>query len=153
MPSIKEILVKEREKKAGTVVLIEEGLFFKAYEESACRLAQQYGLKVSCRMVKTVGEMVASVGFPKTSVTKYLPKYVQTDEFVEAEGITECAMSFLEWKQAVEQQALFSTRTVISQMQDWLAEAVRSYPVERKTPVECMLFLMELKTKLTNGKS
>ena len=49
--------------------MVEEGLFFKAYEESACRLAQQYGFKVSCREVKTVGEMVASVGFPKHLLT------------------------------------------------------------------------------------
>ncbi len=46
MPSIKEILAKEHEKKSGTVVLVEEGLFFKAYEESACRYLFAYKMTV-----------------------------------------------------------------------------------------------------------
>lgn len=147
MPTMQEILKTEREKRPGTVVLFDEGLFLKAYEESACRLAQQYGLKVKCRAVKAAGETVASVGFPKSSLAKYAPNAVGQGGHMEADGIEAGAVPFAEWK------AEAAAADATSASADWLAEAVARYPVESKSPVECMLFLLELKKRLNYGKS
>lgn len=105
MASIAEILI--REKQAGDkqqVILFHEGKFWKAYEMSAFLLVKRYGFKPLKRFVKAVGQDIVSVGFPDTTLQKYLSNAV-----VEADGKSLTAdvhdardeNAFADWKQGI----------------------------------------------------
>lgn len=72
MPTIKDILQEERNRKSTELVLFLEGKFWKAYERSAFALVQMYNFKPTKRFIKLVGEEVISVGFPQEQLMKYL---------------------------------------------------------------------------------
>lgn len=72
MPTIKEILQKERDRGSANIVLFLEGKFWEAYERLAYALVQMYNFKPTKRFVKLVGEEVISVGFPQEQLNKYL---------------------------------------------------------------------------------
>lgn len=58
----------------GQVLLLKEGTFWKAYEQSAYTLHQMFGFKPSLRYVKKVTQTVVSVGFPLQSLAKFFPQ-------------------------------------------------------------------------------
>lgn len=72
MPTIKEILLEERNRESGWIVMFLEGKFWKAYERSAYALVRMYNFKPTKRYVKLVDETVVSVGFPVDQLSKYL---------------------------------------------------------------------------------
>lgn len=76
MPTIKDILLEERNRVGTELVLFLEGKFWKAYEKSAYTLVQKYNFKPTKRFIKLVGEEVISVGFPQEQLKKYLDNAV-----------------------------------------------------------------------------
>ena len=151
MPTVKEILQRESAKQPEEVVCFEEGLFLRAYEESAWRLAMRYGLKPSKRIVKTAGCEVVSVGFPTSSRVKYLGEVPVVD------GCAVCRLplengevGFDEWKNALPT----GNPSESSKMEnaeaphlDVIAE-LKAFPIESKSPVDCMMFLIDLKRRI-----
>lgn len=56
----------------GNVYLFPEGMFYKAYEQSAyllCKHVQAF--KISSRIIKDIPEPIISIGFPMTSLEKF----------------------------------------------------------------------------------
>lgn len=72
MPSIIEIIGKET-KNTDCIHLYKEGLFWKAYQQSAYRINHlpfvEY--KVIKKYVKAVGQEVISIGFPSLNLSKH----------------------------------------------------------------------------------
>lgn len=78
--TVQESLQLERNKKSNEIVLIKEGSWWRAYEESAyiCRnfsteLKEDERLKPTHRHFKDINEDLIFVGFPVKSISKYLP--------------------------------------------------------------------------------
>lgn len=84
------------------VIGFEEGNFVRFYEHSAWILSVTQGLKPSKRIFKNVGIEIVSVGFPQTSLGKYIPNGLRRDD-----GVWEALVSipqtpiFEEWKASV----------------------------------------------------
>ncbi|NDV84975.1 hypothetical protein [Bacteroides sp. 51] len=70
----KEIFFKE-ENNYTRIFLYREGIFWKAYEKSAYRIASSFQtFKPIKKYVKTVGEAIVSIGFPCAVLEKYIAK-------------------------------------------------------------------------------
>ena len=89
MATLTEYLDYEQQKPASEVRLYAEGLFYKAYEQSAYYLATECGLKPVKRWSKQLQRDYVTAGFPKTSLGKFLPQAV-----VDGKG---CYYSDPEW--------------------------------------------------------
>lgn len=78
MSSIKEIVEQESRQTAASrseLHLYREGTFLRAYEWSAflaCRYLHDF--KVNKRQFKDIGQPVAYIGFPDTSLMKWIPE-------------------------------------------------------------------------------
>lgn len=164
MAQIKDILDKEKENDCTFVRLYAEGIFYKAYERSAwtaCRVSHPF--KVKKRYVRKVGQDVVSIGFPKTSLWKWAGErrveddadesvliHLSDDEFVPFEE-----KEFEKWKAGAAlpvNEAMMertATETVLTtSVESDICQSIRRFPIENKTPMECMLFVSELKSRL-----
>lgn len=172
---LKEKLSIDASARPNEIILFAEGTFLKAYERSAwlfCHLVRPYSVRK--RFVKVIGDDVVSLGFPNTTdlpVRKFndtLPDVFVLD--INDETDVSALPEFGQWKAGI---ALYATEPKhsdnlpeegIGQNSDEkcertepvpcsicsIIERIRSFPMESKTPMECMLFLVELK-KLANG--
>ena len=143
--------------------LYAEGIFLKAYERSAwvaCRVLHPFMVKK--RAVRKVGQEVTSIGFPKTSLAKWAAgrrvESVDDNSVViylhEEEAVPLTVEEFEAWKAGID---LVAKETVEEPVQPMAAadsaeaevcRAIRNFPVESKSPLECMLFVAELKRML-----
>lgn len=164
MATIKEKLSLEESKQPTSLILHKEGIFYIAYEHSAwlfCSLIHAF--KVKKRFVKCVAKDVVSIGLPMTSLEKLCAAYKVTalsDEMVAVELPHEAVCSLAgydDWKTEIpletEQRggaADKEEKTETADIHALLIEKIKDFPIESKTPLECMLFLSEIK-KLLNG--
>lgn len=170
MATIKEKLRLEAEKPLNTVILHREGVFYIAYEHSAWLFSVAvHTFKVKKQYVKCVTGEVVSIGFPMNS----LEKLATGRSFTVENGIVHlvlpqyevpCEGTFEEWKsaqplcasQVARNKTVSATAADVPVLQSHNpaeAEALarlRAFPVESRTPVECMCFVSELK-QLLNG--
>ena len=183
MSSIKEII--EAESKELTdghrdiLHLHREGSFYRAYEWSAflaCRYLHEF--KVNKRVFKGVEQPVAFIGFPETSINKWMPegaeqivieeKYlaVRLPDVLFGDDTPEVMdADFAEWKDAIpltESQAKGEKKTkslagsevgggrdtVITLTS--VMQRILAYPIESKSPLESMAFLAEVKRQLAD---
>lgn len=161
------ILKAEREKPHNLVRMYREGVFYTAYEHSAflfCKAVHNF--KVKKRFVRKAGCEIASTGFPTTS----LEKWTNGLEAKEADGVLSFEVKveeaetskeiFTEWK---EQIPLYTPNDTLKKNSDVVREEdtqynvrssiialLRNFPLEQKTPLECMLFISELKKMIGN---
>lgn len=143
MPSINEILENESQNNGSFILLYPEGMFYKAYERSAWLACMYLGnLLVKKRYIKKVQQDVVSVGFPKSSIEKWAGgrKIRTTDNYVmiilDDSEIQEYSDEiFHKWKDSGNES-------------EEIYDRILSFPIENKTPMECMIFLSELKEKL-----
>ena len=176
MAQLKEIF--ERESQRGTaesctvIHLFQEGTFYRAYEWSAW-LCVRYinGFKVTKRELKSQEETMVLVGFPVTSLQKYTPQDAEVsfndDKSVsirlpqslleESGGAETMAEEFANWKRSVPVQeagrkkgeyTAVDGQPGVLRLTDILHE-VLVYPVEQKTPMECMNFIAAMKQKIS----
>ena len=106
-----EIINFEQAATGATIALVKEGLFWRAYEQSAYLLTKIFwpDLKVNSSFVKSAGQEVFYVGFPDTSLQgKVLDKLPETpgsrllersDNRVIIAGVP-AIEGFEEWKQS-----------------------------------------------------
>ena len=152
MPTVKEILDSERLKERNYVLPFEEALFLKAYEESAYILHHRYGFKPTVKFVKTVGQMVVSVGFPKSALKNYFPNAEQNFSVLKIEMdnmVGECDVKM--WKARLEEDcnmklSVRETESKMSQLTD-LHRELLSFPLENSTPHAVYDLLVRIKTK------
>jgi hypothetical protein len=135
-------------------LLYKEGAFWIAYEQSAYYFHQTKGYRPTKKLVKVLGKEVVSLGFPK--LPGELSFAEKTEHFCRTILETPIDMAaFSEWKsglplQAPPQATQRTERTppvaeVAATANEKIAGVIRSFDLSSKTPMECMLFLSELK--------
>lgn len=175
---LKEIFAKENSRKEladyGTIYLVPEGTFYRAYEWSAwlChRYVSQF--KVTHRQIKNTEESVVFVGFPITSLERYVPEnasVVEMEDKVIALVLHEniwgdgfdlerSQADFNNWKSCVPLAKSKTTKSKIVKVEDdssvkaeSIEEVIRrilAYPIEQRTPLETMIFLSQVKQQLS----
>lgn len=82
MPTISEIYETEHGRESyDTIHLYAEGSFWRAYEYSAWLFTRSiHEFKVTKRLMKGVEGPVTFIGFPRTSLEKWLPKETQIEK-------------------------------------------------------------------------
>lgn len=176
MAGIKDILEIERSRKDSDdfrkIHIFQEGSFYRAYQFSAwlCTMYMK-DFKVTHRQMKGIDESVCFVGFPVTSLEKWAPQDSQTEQIAEkhqciilsienGDGL-QMMQQYEEWKTSLPlaepkdrdmakadgmaKQPAANRQTLFS-----VAQQILSYPIESKSPIECMLFLSEVKCSLAN---
>lgn len=165
----KGIMELEREN-LNTIILLREGIFWKAYEKSAYAFHHQIQpYKLSKKYVPSVNGELVSLGFPTGATDNILSgrKVLLTEDYkmiIESETIDIAA--FETWKEQIPLMApivkdgvaregvVTMTRTAPQVTQPHstdiarIIESIRLFNLESKTPVECMLFLMDIKKQL-----
>jgi hypothetical protein len=154
----KEILQMESGKdSATTLLLFREGIFLKAYEESAFlfhRFIRKYEVKTV--HYKNIGRSLLSLGFP----SRYLEVIVKEAQLTvqeEVNGI--CKLTSDAFRFSEEEYLLFKKeQTSLSPVQLTRKKAanekidimtrLQQFNIADSTPMECMLFLNELKQSL-----
>ncbi len=162
-----------QEKKS--VLLLHEGKFWRAYEQGALALCEYvHPFKVTTRYYKGIDQWVSYVGFPDTSLQKWLEGRTLTGDVkgqslcaaltpAECRHIADC---FGEWKCQQVARAKVQSPKVVSDdaLAAYTGTAVGSrvgkenavimrlltFPLESSTPLSCMNFLAELKVLLQN---
>lgn len=156
--TIKEKLVLETTKPGNEIILHREGVFYIAYERSAWLFSMAvHTFKVKKMYVKCVAQDVVSIGFPMAA----LERYVAGCKVDEGDGVVRLSLpgdkmplvdDFEQWK---ERQQYIAPKQKSEIANDDVAEndtpfseivkRIKDFPIECKTPVECMLFLIEMK--------
>lgn len=145
-----------------TIHLYKEGIFWKAYEYSAYRFV--FGI-LKCKPKKqcfkeTSTEMI-HIGFPLTSLDTHQDSFrlISKDEntcTIEPVDFLP-QMTFEEWKNSIEttvsnnKGANLMLPKGTSPTDEYIINKVRSFNIESKTPMDCMMFLVDLKKKI-NGE-
>lgn len=163
MNTILHILSTEKAN-TGYIYLYREGIFYKAYERSAyifITMVQKFMVKK--KFFKCTNCEVVSIGFPSNSIHKHFAaeKIKEIENGVVIEMDTEIDVeAFEEWKQNIElttepvRKTLVSSNNIdalhasfgLSEMEAIMK--IRMFPLEGKTPLECMMFLSELKKEI-----
>ena len=159
----------------NTIFLFPEGTFYRAYEWSAwlcCRYMSQF--KATRREQKnelTEDATMVFIGFPITSLAKYMPDEAQVatnddksvvitlspNIFPETDANESAVEDFRNWKNSVPMaQPKKGTlrddlKGGVNLQPHRLSEVmlrVLAFPVEQKTPMECMAFITEIKQQL-----
>ncbi len=155
MPIIKQIIEKERQN-SGKIYLYKEGVFYRAYNRSAYLWVTHIcGYEVKTRYVKSVGENIFYVGFPMTALEKRLAhhEYKRDGECVEVE----CGEDdfddngYIAWMESllpgVDGEPLGVSHDD-EEASENVIDAIRRFPLESSTPIECVVFLSRLKQQI-----
>ncbi len=152
--------------------LYADGSFYRAYEWSAwlcCRYVKQN--KVTRRFVKSVDGDVAYIGFPQTSLSKYVLDGTEVVENADGTVVMRLAESlfppeneretllvdFSAWREHQPVTELKTNkkddgkepnRAVQPVSSTGIMQQLQAFPIESRTPIECMLFLVEIKQKM-----
>ena len=160
MSNLQEILLKESGN-TDTIYFYREGVFFKAYEHSAYLFVKYVKpFMVKKRFVKSVNQEVVSIGFPTNSLHGYFEKGKIKENENTAEVVineTVDSTTFDEWRKKIElisntekkpKQPLSVASHPVVGNQDVIIMKIKTFPIEVKTPLDCMMFLSELKKML-----
>ena len=176
MAQLNDILELERKRISEgpftTIYLFQEGSFYRAYEWSAwlcCRYISQFKTTRRNRHTELTDDAtVVFIGFPVTSLSKYLPEeseMVSNNDktvvvtlplsvFHEIEDASSLANEFHHWKNSQPiapskkgslKEALKNGVEMPPQQLSEIMLKILAFPVEQKTPMECMLFVSEIK--------
>lgn len=181
MSVTKEIIENEAQQLANgerdVIHLHREGSFLRAYEWSAflsCRYL--HGFKVNKRVFKGIEQPVAYIGFPETSLDKWMPEgaeQVALDEKHLAVRLPELMFSavtpaaldgeYAEWKDAIpltEPKSREYRKAMAEGMLESTGEnkvtitsvmhRILAFPIESKSPMESMAFLADIKQQLAS---
>lgn len=146
------------------VFLYMEGMFWKAYEQSAMRFTKEVkAYRLQKRFVKTVNSEIVSMGFPNGSLQDVLKgrDFMKVNDkqlsFRVETAFT--AAEFEEWKSTLPRESeggsSFSVATLAGKGDARFSEAERNvlsqlaaFRVEKASPLECMLLVSDLQTLL-----
>ena len=153
----KGIMELEKEN-VNTIFLLREGIFWKAYEKSAYAFHHQIQpYKLTKKHVPFINGELVSLGFPTGATDNILSgcKVLLSEDYkmiIESETIDIAA--FEAWKtqlpllDPVVKSTVFPHSAPPSGDVAKIIESIRQFNLESKTPVECMLFLMDIKKQL-----
>ncbi|MGM9621429.1 MAG: hypothetical protein ACI3X4_08260 [Bacteroidaceae bacterium] len=176
MAGIKDIMEIERGRhnpgEYGKIHIFQEGSFYRAYQFSAwlCTMYMK-DFKVTHRQMKGIDESVCFVGFPVTSLEKWVPEGAKTEQIAEKhqcivlsipvrdEDGSQMMQQYEEWKSSLplteaKEKDMAKTENKSNHSEPnrltlfSIAQQVLAYQIESKSPIECMLFLSEIKSNL-----
>lgn len=155
--TVKEILQIESTN-TSTINLFKEGIFWRAYNQSAMRLCnclQTY--KVNIKYIKKVEQDIYYCGFPVTYSDKIIQKAKEkeyeviriNEKQMEIKNVPIETIAYDEWKTNYKKKS----RTLNEQLVEYhdkkgVAEAlkqIREFPLESSSPMQTMLFVQRLK--------
>ncbi len=134
--------------------LYEEGLFYKAYEYSAYLFVKHIkSYQVRKKFYKNIAQEVVAIGFPKNSFETVVPKKIAIEEEGKVKILQlNATVATDEYKQWKENIPLGNSKTAVKEVftdnEKCVLDLIRNFRIENKTPMECMLFVSEIKTKL-----
>lgn len=139
------------------ILLYMEGMFWKAYEQSAMRFAKEVkAYKLQKRFVKTVNSDVVSMGFPNGSLEDVLKGREFTK--VNDKQVSFCVDTaftsdeFEAWKAEVplmeEAIAPLSTEPYFSEAERHVLTQLAVFRVETASPLQCMMLVSDLQALL-----
>jgi hypothetical protein len=159
-----EDIVKAEVENNNTIILLREGIFWKAYEKSAyafCKHVKPFMVKK--KYIRTINDEIVSIGFPMSSTKTILQgrtvlleeekRMVVSIDQIDHEG-------FMTWKKAqvltpppagMFPGASYSNNSMAfggSNQEKEIISRIKLFSLENKTPLECMLFLSEIKKQL-----
>lgn len=154
---------------SNEIHLYQEGMFWKAYEYSAYRFT--FGIcafMVKKKFIRTLSRDMVSIGFPMDSLKKHSALFDLVSE-----GDKQCTiipksctppMPFEEWRASIpliESKTATPSKNVVvassvPQYQckseaEKIVDEIRRYNLANATPMECMMWLSQLKTRINNG--
>lgn len=177
MAQLKDILEMENSRggNLADIYLFVEGMFYRAYERSAwlcCRYLNEF--KVTRRANKNSDESVVFIGFPVTSLSKFVPQGVAVEQgegfavlrlalenHPELSDTAAAEEAFANWKNSVPAATVAAKKTSLQKdlknMSDGeprrmseIMLSIMAFPIEQKTPMECMLFVADIKQRIAN---
>ena len=178
MAQLTEVLRIEQQRQSVedylVIHLFQEGTFYRAYEMSAWlsfRYIKQF--KATHRQLKAEGESLVLIGFPITSLERYLAESnheiinseekrvdikINQEYLKEYQDIEQLHEDYQNWKACVpikktekkEENSFKVNHLSAFGVAENLLDRILKYPLEQKTPLECMLFLSEIKQILIN---
>lgn len=151
--TIQEKLQAEQSRPDGTILFFGEGSFYKAYQESAwlaCSLLHRF--KAFRRFVRRVGCEVVYVGFPKSSLEKFVAgrRYEMKDDTVLVylnDDEPEFSEDYASWLASIPITSLNNSTEKQDSLRA-LCQKVLDYPLEESTPMACVVFLAELRKQI-----
>lgn len=161
----------------GEIHLHKEGTFLRAYEWSAwlcCRYLHEF--KVNKRAFKGIDQPVAYIGFPETSLAKWMPEGAEQEAIGEkhlairlpslmlaGDAPETLDPAYSEWKEGI---PLTESKEKGDRRSDGndvfggdgdgrvtltsVMQRILAYPIESKSPMESMSFLADVKRQLAN---
>lgn len=159
--------------------LFQEGTFLRAYEWSAWLCFRYVNpFKVTRKRIKDSDDTFVFVGFPISSLGKYTIEGASVEQLDEKEFVmhlpdtvlprnatqVELTTDFSNWKHAV---PMTEGKTSKSDLEDAIdsgkgnnlpfhprltdiMQQILTYPIEQKSPIDCMLFLGEIKKQIAH---
>jgi hypothetical protein len=165
---ISDILIKENNN-SGQIILHKEGLFWRAYEQSAYLFSKHVRkYQVIRKHFKNVEKDIVLLGFPhgaKVDVLKYISKQdiKSNEKQIIISGYQFDEAVFLEWKNSIEFKAStmpdnsLASEPEISYSvnkqdnpENSIMEMIQKFPVALKAPIECQQFIIEIQKQI-NG--
>lgn len=180
MGLVKEIIYQESERQENSVCneihLWREGTFLRAYDWSAW-LACHYlhDFKVNKRQFKDIDEPVAYIGFPESSIGKWLPEgadqtvmgenhlLLRLPDAMLSDTLDNMSDVYASWKDEIVKNESNNSQRHRGGAKDKEASAVEqpatltnimqrilAWPIESKSPLDSMAFLADLKQQLAH---
>ena len=139
-----------------SVNLYKEGIFWTAYEQSAYYVWLLKGYKPTKKRYKKMDKEVVQIGFPKVDAlleNQNISIVAQQDTFISFNTITPIELvDFKRWKNALTSMPIgVKTTTTTTNIQQEIIDSINVFDCLNKTPVEALLFIDELKTKIIHG--
>lgn len=156
--------LSQESKNTDRIYLYREGVFYKAYERSAYLFVKHIKpFIVKKRLVKSVKREVVSIGFPTNSLYNYFSKE-QVREFengatVELDKKIDL-VEFEQWRANIrliedtpqnpsgQMQKASAAEEPIPAAEKNIVMQIKMFPIEAKTPLDCMMFLSNIKKQL-----
>lgn len=178
MAKIKDVLEIESHRESieqcREINLFQEGTFYRAYEWSAwlcVRYVQEF--KTTKRLFNNIDEGLVFVGFPVTSLQKFTPEgatvslgddksahlLLPSSVFQDVSDIEQLKNEFANWKQSVPltenakkeiEVEKYGTSGGHPTRLTEIMHHILAYPIEQKSPMECMSFLAEIKKRIAD---
>lgn len=155
-------IVESEKTNHGDINLYLEGMFWKAYQQSAFLFATNVcSYKVVKKKVKLVNADVASLGFPKSSLEKLFKEYqieTVTDKHIKIAGYSFDQDTYLHWFESIkagnsnknESKQSATPVLVIKDNEMAVLTQLRDFRIDRATPLDCMQFILSSQ-KLLDG--
>lgn len=153
---IEEIL-KLEQNNCECIILHHEGLFWRAYEQSAYRFVKhikQY--QITKKYIKSVKSDIVYCGFPQNALNDILQlsgnrNIKKEEKQIVINGFEPDKDGFENWKSTVPVQLSESSKFSESlPSNDNILNHIRNFQVISKTPIECQHFLIEIQNQI-NG--